>query len=79
MHEALGLIEQEDLQPQLVEYYQQFAKAYLMRNELNRAREFVLQADSMWRLYGGEQHENIDGIGDLWQALENAESDAEED
>ncbi|KAH6847241.1 hypothetical protein B0I37DRAFT_341273 [Chaetomium sp. MPI-CAGE-AT-0009] len=77
--EAMGLIEQEELRPQLVEYYQQFAKAYLMVNDLRRARAFVTETDKMWTLYGGEQHENIDGMRELWQTLEEAERDAEVD
>jgi hypothetical protein len=76
--EAMGLIEQEELRPQLVEYYQQFAKAYLMVNDLKRARAFVAEADKAWVLYGGEQHENIDGMRELWETLEEAEKGAED-
>ena len=78
IREALAVIDQEQLHPQLVEYYQQFAKAYLMRNELREAREFLEKADSMWRVYGGDEHENVEEIQDLWQALEDAEWDSEE-
>ncbi len=78
IYEALTVIEQEQLHPQLVEYYQQFAKAYLMRNELREAREFLEKADSMWRVYGGDEHENVEEIRGLWKALEDAEWDAEE-
>jgi hypothetical protein len=79
VHEALTVIDEEDLRPQLVEYYQQFARAYLMKNNLGKARVFVAETDKMWRLYGGEEHENLDGIRQLWQALEEAETAAEED
>jgi hypothetical protein len=77
--QAIRLIEEEELHPQLVEYYEQFAKAYLMVDELRKARQYVREADRMWRLYGGEEHENIDGIKRLWQVLEEAEDEAEEE
>ncbi|KAL2256493.1 hypothetical protein VTK26DRAFT_1588 [Humicola hyalothermophila] len=77
--EAVGLIEKEELEPQLVEYYQQFAKAYIMTGDFGRAREFVKLADQLWVLYGGEEHENVEGMRQLWQALEEAERDAEDD
>lgn len=79
VHEALKIIGEEDLQPQLVEYYQQFAKAYLMIKDFVKAREFVAKADKMWRFYGGEEHENLDGMRALWEALEEAETEAEEE
>ncbi|KAG7293717.1 hypothetical protein NEMBOFW57_003774 [Staphylotrichum longicolle] len=79
VREALAIIEEEDLQPQLVEYYQQFAKAYLMAKNLEKAREFVAKADKMWRFYGGEEHENLDGMRALWQALEEAETETGEE
>jgi hypothetical protein len=74
----MRLIEQEELRPQVVEYYQQFAKAYLMVNDLGRARAFVVETEKMWSLYGGEEHENIGGMRELWQTLEEAEREAEE-
>jgi ClpP class serine protease len=69
------LIEQEELDPQLVEYYQQFARAFLETNDLERARQAVSEADRLWRVYGGEEHENVDGIRELWQALREAEAE----
>lgn len=79
VREAMGIIEQEELQPQLVEYYQQFAKAYMMTGNLRRAREMVSLADELWLVYGGEEHENIEGMRELWDALKEAERDAEDD
>ncbi|KAK4222082.1 hypothetical protein QBC38DRAFT_427935 [Podospora fimiseda] len=71
--EAITLIELEELEPQFVEYYAQFAKAYLMINELKKAREYVKTADEMWLFYGGEEHENLEGMRELWGMLEEAE------
>ena len=76
--QAMQLIEEEELHPQLVEYYEQFAKAYLMV-DLGKARQYASAADGMWRLYGGEEHENIDGMKRLWQTIEEAEGDVEEE
>jgi hypothetical protein len=76
--QAMKLIEEEELHPQLVQYYEQFAKAYMMVDDLRKARQYVGESDRMWRLYGGEDHENIDGLKRLWQALEKAERDADD-
>lgn len=73
------IIQQEGLEPQLVEYYQQFATAYMTTGNLKRAREMVTLADRLWKLYGGEEHENIEGMRKLWNALEEAERDMEDD
>ncbi|KAK3984254.1 hypothetical protein QBC44DRAFT_388955 [Cladorrhinum sp. PSN332] len=79
VREATTLIELEELHPQFVEYYQQFAKAYMMINELKKAREYVKMADEMWLFYGGEEHENVEGMKELWAMLEEAEREAEDD
>ncbi|KXX78909.1 SET domain-containing protein 5 [Madurella mycetomatis] len=79
VQEAMMIIQQEGLEPQLVEYYQQFATAYMMTNNLKRAREMVSLADRLWKLYGGEEHENIEGMRKLWNTLEEAERDVEDD
>lgn len=42
------------------------------------ARAFVAEADKAWLLYRGEQHENIDGMRDLWEILEEAGRGAED-
>ena len=73
------LIELEELHPQLVEYYVQFAKAYMMINDLKKARHYIKKADEMWLFYGGEEHENVEGMKELWATLEEAEREAEDD
>jgi hypothetical protein len=73
--EATRLIELEELHPQLVQYYPQFAKAYIMLGDLERARYFVKEADILWKFYGGEEHENIEGMRDLWMQLKEAEEE----
>ncbi|KAK4161892.1 SET domain-containing protein 5, partial [Cladorrhinum sp. PSN259] len=77
VREAMTLIELEELHPQLVEYYAQFANAYIMINELKKARDYVQKADDMWLFYGGEEHENVEGMKELWDALEEAEREVE--
>ncbi|KAK4192324.1 hypothetical protein QBC35DRAFT_374058 [Podospora australis] len=79
VREALALVDQEELQPQLVEYYQQFAKAYMAIGDLQQAREFVKAADQMWNFYGGEEHENVEGMKELWNTLREAERELEDD
>ncbi|KAK4458991.1 hypothetical protein QBC42DRAFT_308172 [Cladorrhinum samala] len=77
--EATTLIELEELHPQLVEYYVQFAKAYMMINDLKNGRHYIKKADEMWLFYGGEEHENVEGMNELWATLEEAEREAEDD
>ncbi|KAK4194373.1 hypothetical protein QBC40DRAFT_319889 [Triangularia verruculosa] len=79
VQETMLLIEKEELQPQLVEYYAHFARAYIEINELKKAREYIQRADKMWLLYGGEEHENVAGMAELWKLLEEAEMDADDD
>ncbi len=72
-------IEKEELDPQLAEYYQQFARAYMAIGKFQKAREYIVQAEKTWEEYGGEEHENLEGIRQLWNVLEAAEKDAEEE
>lgn len=79
VREAMMLIEKEELQPQLVEYYAHFARAYIELNELKKAGAFIQRADEMWLLYGGEEHENVDGMSELWKQFAEAVSEMEDD
>ncbi|KAK4653763.1 hypothetical protein QC762_509830 [Podospora pseudocomata] len=79
VREAMMLIEKEELQPQLVEYYAHFARAYIELNELKKAEVFIQKADEMWLLYGGEEHENVDGMSELWKQFAEAVSEMEDD
>lgn len=67
------MINKEELYPQLVEYYERFGRAYIATGDLERARYFVTLADEMWVLYGGEEHENIEGMRELWKTLQDIE------
>ncbi len=77
--EAIKLIELEELDPQLVEYHQLFARTYLAIGVLKEARKYIALAEAKWILYDGEEHSNVDEIKDLWRQLKEAEEDAEDD
>ncbi|KAH6615549.1 hypothetical protein B0J18DRAFT_282970 [Chaetomium sp. MPI-SDFR-AT-0129] len=78
--EAFSLIEQEDLYPQLVEYYERFARAYLMVGDVKRGRAFAEETERMWLLFGGgEEHEYVDGMKALWAAVKEAEEEQDEE
>ncbi|KAK5661804.1 hypothetical protein OQA88_9906 [Cercophora sp. LCS_1] len=79
VREALALIEKEELDPQLVEYHQMFARAYMSVNEVKLARKHIKLADTKWTLYEGEEHSNIEGIKKLWQEVEELEEELAED
>lgn len=78
VREALDLIELEELDPQLVVYHMVFARAYMMVGDFRLARRFIELAEEKWILYGGEEHDNIEGIRELWAELKGAEEEAEE-
>ncbi|KAK3940981.1 hypothetical protein QBC46DRAFT_432749 [Diplogelasinospora grovesii] len=59
--EALTLIAQEELHPQVVVYCALFARAYMAIGDLALARKYVALSEENWILYGGEEHDNVDG------------------
>jgi len=77
--EALQIIEIEELDPQLVEYHQLFAKAYMSINEVASARKHIAAAEAKWIYYEGEEHSNIEGLKKLWQDLKDLEEAIGED
>lgn len=78
--EAFSLTEQEDLYPQLVEYYERFARAYLMVGDVKRARAFAEETEKMWLLFGGgEDHEYVDGVKALRAAVKEAEEEQDDE
>ncbi|KAK1829342.1 hypothetical protein QBC39DRAFT_384222 [Podospora conica] len=79
--ETRGLIDDEQLDPQLVEYYQVFARVYLALGDGRRAREYVRAAEEKWVLYEGEEHSNVEGIRGLWEEVEllGGEDDDDDD
>ncbi|TLS30812.1 hypothetical protein PpBr36_03896 [Pyricularia pennisetigena] len=64
-----ALIEQEQLYPQAVVYYTLAARAFLAAGDRARARDFVRLAEEAWVLFQGEQHENAEGIQQLWEEV----------
>jgi hypothetical protein len=78
VREAMMLIEQEELDPQLVEYNEVFARAFMEKNDFETARKYATMAEDLWIYYGGEEHDNVEGIRELWQAIEEAEEAEDE-
>ncbi|KAK0749980.1 hypothetical protein B0T18DRAFT_461872 [Schizothecium vesticola] len=77
--ETRKLIEEEQLDPQLVEYYQVFARVYLALGDGRRVREYIRAAEEKWVLYEGEEHSNIEGIRGLWEEVEGLGEDEEDE
>jgi hypothetical protein len=77
--ETRKLIEEEQLDPQLVEYYQVFARVYLALGDGRRAREYIRAAEEKWVLYEGEEHSNVEGIRALWEEVEGLGDDEEDE
>ena len=76
--ETLKLIDEEELDPQLVEYYQVFARVYLALGDRRKAKEHIGLAEEKWVWYEGVEHSNIEGIKVLWKELEELEDEEEE-
>lgn len=62
-----ALIELEQLHPQVVVYYTLAARAFLAAGDRARARDFVRLAEEAWVRFQGEEHENVEGIQELWR------------
>lgn len=73
------LIEKEELQLQLVEYYVYFVRVYIELNELKKVGVFIQRVDEMWFLYGGEEYENVDGMFELWKQFVEVVLEMEDD
>ncbi|KAH8899830.1 SET domain-containing protein [Thozetella sp. PMI_491] len=67
--ELFSLIETEELQPQLVVYYEVVARAYMEIGEWDSAREYIALTEKQWIKFGGVEHDNIEGIKELWTEL----------
>ncbi len=73
-NEMMLLINGEDLAPQLCEYYAVLARAYLSIDDFEDARYFAQQSEEYWIRYGTEDHENVDGVRELWQQIKEKEA-----
>ncbi len=67
--EMTYLIEKEEIRPLFCEYYQVVARAYMSAGNFKKAAKYVQIADDIWRQYGGENHENVQGIRELLDDL----------
>jgi hypothetical protein len=65
-NELLRLIDKEGMLLNLVVYYELIARAYLRIDDFENAKKFVQLAEEWWVHYGGEEHENMEGIQSLW-------------
>ena len=72
--EMFALVQEEQLWPQLVVFYEVIARAYMEIAEWDSARQYVGLAEERWILYGGEDHDNVDGIRALWAELKQRAS-----
>jgi hypothetical protein len=48
-----------------VEYYETFTRAYLDIGDFDMAWRFANLTDKTWMFYGGEEHENLEGMKKL--------------
>ncbi len=64
------LIAKEELWPLFCEYYVVVARAYMNNGDLKNARKYAQIADDLWVKYGGENHENVEEMQELWRDLD---------
>jgi len=67
------IIQAEGLQLQLCELSAAVARAYAAAGALGPAREHAALSEEYWIRYGTEEHENIEGVKELWRELAQAE------
>ena len=67
------LAPQEDLQPQLAEYYMKASVAFLDSKALDRAREMAEKSEEFWIRYGTEEHDGVSSLRELWAEIRHAE------
>jgi hypothetical protein len=77
--ELFAIIEIESLWPQLCVYYEELAKAYMSAGDMENARKYVEKTENTWIEFGGVEHENVEGVQQLWRdfrwVLEQVEED----
>jgi hypothetical protein len=68
--ELLRLIDEENLEVQLVVYYEVIARAYMSVPNFEKAKEYATMAENAWIQYGGLDHDNVEGMKQLWRDLD---------
>lgn len=66
----LRVISEEQLEVQLVLYYEIIARAYMVVFDLGKARAYAKMAEDAWIRYGGLYHDNVEGMQQLWRDLD---------
>ena len=67
------IVNTEDLQVQLGEYYSIVAQSYMGIEAVDEARKYATMADEYWVRYGTEEHDNVLGMQRLWEEIERLE------
>jgi len=67
------IVQAEGLQLQLCELYTAVARSYAAARDFEHAREYAAMSEEYWIRYGTEEHENVDGIKELWRDLAELE------
>ncbi|OIW31930.1 SET domain-containing protein [Coniochaeta ligniaria NRRL 30616] len=68
--ELLRLIGEEKLEVQLVVYYEVIARAYMGAFDFEKAKEYANMCENAWIQYGGLDHDNVEGMKQLWRDLD---------
>jgi hypothetical protein len=76
VHEAMAIIDKEELRPQLAAYYPLFARAYMRLTKLDLARKYTELAEETQLWYVGGDDDYADDARLLRQELEAVEKRA---
>lgn len=68
--ELLRLINEEKLEVQLVVYYEVIARAYMGVFDFEKAKQYATMCEAAWIQYGGLDHDNVEGMKQLWKDLD---------
>ena len=71
--ELTYLINKEEMWPLFCEYYVVVSRAHIAFGDIAKAKKYAQIADNTWYQYGGENHENVEGMRDLWNDIKDLE------
>lgn len=73
VEELTYLIEKEEIWSLFCEYYMVVARAYMDFGKLEKARHYANIAEKVWLAYGGQNHDGVDRMVELWKDLSQRE------
>jgi hypothetical protein len=68
------ILEMEEIWPLRCEYYMVAARAYIQTGLLERARRYLAMSEEAYIAFGGENHDEVEQVAELWKYLGRPET-----